>query len=100
REAPGGAACQRLAEGRADAVAGQLNLRLLVGREVGEADGGDRVGCKGRVAGDHAAVVAPGESVPRAVGPGLVIQVGGLLKVLVVVDAEGLIGSESGGIVE
>src|SRR5208282_6166488 len=46
----------------------------------------------GRVAGDQTAVIPPVETSPRATLPGLILQVGCLVELFVVIDAEGEVG--------
>src|ERR1035437_10175427 len=78
------------------AAAEESGLKLLVGSQVGDVDDGARaIGSivaiasgAGHRAGDKAAIVTPVEAEPRTLFPGLILQVGRLVEMLVVIDAE------------
>ena len=82
--------------GRMYRTAEESCLELLVGAETGNIDDGvSAVGSVVAVApcarcrsGDQTTIVSPVESQPGATLPGLVLEVGGLIKLLVVVNAE------------
>src|SRR5271166_2950884 len=102
---------QRSGGGCADAIAGESGLELLIGAQgvsenILQQDGGLPVESGGlravvdcayavtrRVSGYQTAVVTPVEAKPGAALPGLVLQVGGLVELFVVVDAEGKSGA-------
>src|ERR1700675_382779 len=71
------------------AAAEQSCLQLLVCGEPCQIHRSSRVRCEWNRAGHQSAVVPPVEPDPRRVFPGLVLQVCGLVKLFVVVDAEG-----------
>src|SRR5258708_16128894 len=64
-------------------------LQLLVCRKPGQIHRSCRVRCEWNRTGDQSAIVPPVEPDPRSVFPGLVLQVRRLVKLFVVVDAEG-----------
>ncbi len=106
---------QRSGRSRADAVASETGLGLLIGAErvsedVLQKDSWLPVNC-GRlravvgssdpiarcIPGHETAVVAPIEAEPWAARPGLVLQVGRLVELFVVVDAEHSTGGQGSG---
>src|SRR5271166_2086479 len=101
---PNRAGCRQRREGRRlDTSAEESRLKLLIGSEAAKIDSRLAIGERSRsgavvevhdpVAGnsssDQSAVITPVESEPWSASPGsLVLQVHGLIKSLVVVDAE------------
>src|ERR1019366_4640242 len=75
-------------ERRVLAPAEQSRLELLIRRKPGQVHRSRRVRCEGHRARYHAAVIPPVETEPGPRLPRLVLQVSGLVKLFVVINAE------------
>src|SRR6201997_327188 len=92
-----GASAKRCREGRALTPAEQSSLQLLIASKPGQIHGCCRVSCEWNGTRNQTAVITPVETEPWSPLPGLILQMGGLVEFLVVIDAENTARGRWGG---
>jgi hypothetical protein len=83
-----GASGKRCEECWALAPTEQSSLQVLIPSEPGQVHRSCRVGCEWNCTGNHAAIVPPIETNPRPSLAGLILQMGCLIELFVVINAE------------